>query len=179
MEQQTQLRQALQMLRQLEWSGLELELMPGKEEIYHSVPCCPVCLEKMRGDDHAPDCELAAILDGNQLHATDRLNIEKEEIEMSLKIEDVSEIPDFSQRGKWHELFERAENMKVDQVIRVQLNNRKECTSAQASLQAGHSDKSHRNSTSLRKLGYRFLTRTQPVNGSKDGQWYLYIKRIA
>jgi hypothetical protein len=102
---------------------------------------------------------------------------EKVNKEMSLKIETVSEIPDFTPRGKWIELFEAAEKMSVGQVIRLTAENRKEATSAQANLQGSHS--AGRPKSTLREKGYKFVTRTQAVNGRKDGQWYVFIKRTA
>ena len=94
-----------------------------------------------------------------------------------LKIETVQEMPDVFTTGKWNELFVAAEKMVIGQVIRITVENRKEAVSAQANLQGSHSFKGQ-NTNTLRNKGFRFSTRTRPVN-DKDGQWFLFIKRIA
>jgi hypothetical protein len=96
-----------------------------------------------------------------------------------MKIEYVSDVPAFYLNvGKWRELYETAERMTVGQVIRVEVNNQVEARSAQASLQGAHGKKdTDAVKETLRGRGYRFLTRTRPV-GSKEGKWYLYVKRV-
>lgn len=56
------MHKARQMLLRLEWSGLEYEPETGTG-IRRAVPCCPVCLAKMREDDHEKGCELAALIE--------------------------------------------------------------------------------------------------------------------
>jgi hypothetical protein len=88
----------------------------------------------------------------------------------------VSDMPE-GERGKWRILIQEAEKMDVGEIIRMTTVNRKDAASAQATLQGSHS--SHRPKSSLRERGFRFVTKTQPVNGRKDGEWYLFVKRIA
>lgn len=96
-----------------------------------------------------------------------------------MKIETVSEIPDFSSTGRWRELYEACEKMEVNQVIRLTVDNKADVRSAQASLQGSHGvSAGGKDRNTLRNRGYRFVTRTRPVNGKDDGQWHLFIKRI-
>jgi len=96
-----------------------------------------------------------------------------------LKIDVVTEMPDFSSTGRWRELYEAAEKMEVDQVIRVELENKADVRSAQASLQGSHGVASGgKDRNTLRNRGFRFATRSRSVNGKDDGKWYLFVKRL-
>lgn len=61
------LRKSYAMLRKLEWCSLEIDQDRQGDTLNgvpmrYQIPCCPVCLEPMKKDDHAPDCELDALL---------------------------------------------------------------------------------------------------------------------
>ena len=92
-----------------------------------------------------------------------------------IKVEVVTDFPDYSPGGKWTEIFDAVKSMPVGQVRRFTLDNQQEVRSAQASINSN----SDHHVNPLKVMGYKVKTRTRPVNHEKTGAWHLFVKRVA
>ncbi len=90
------------------------------------------------------------------------------------KLTNIKEMVGGTKAGKWHSLYVIVNKMQVGEINTFEFSNKADKNSAQACLNGGM------NTNASRLIaGMRFQTSSAPVNGNKEGAYYLSVKRLA